>query len=470
MDLLNFDIESLSKKISTNEISPIDLVNEAYDRIETHDKEINSFITLIDRNEVLDLAAKLLKEREKFPSPLFGIPFVMKDAYVTKGITTTAASNILQNYKPQYNATVYQKLLDAGAILIGKCNMDSWGHGASNENSDFGPVKNPWDTKRISGGSGGGPAAAVAARFSTFGIGEDTGGSIRNPAAWCGIVGLKVTYGRVSRYGAIAYASSLDTVGPTSVSVKDAAYILEAIAGKDAKDATSSALPVPNYAENLTKSIKGKKIAFPVEYYSDSLDPEIKKSVLKAKEVFESLGVKVEEVQIPMLEYGVPLYYILAPSETSSNLARYDGIRYGDTRSLFTKESQRRIMIGTFALSTSYYDAYYKKALKVRTLLIQKYQEILENYDAILAPVTSTNPPKFGELLNDPMKNMMADIYTVTANLIGSPSLALPCGFTKDQLPIGMQLMGNMFSEETLLNLGHAYQQSTNWHTMRPKI
>lgn len=470
MFLLYNNIKELSNDLNAKKISPIDLIDEAYTRVKKYDSKVNSFITLVNRNDSINTAKELLKVKTKNKSPLYGIPFVMKDAYVTQNIPTTAASKILKGFMSPYNATVYQRLIDCGAILIGKMNMDAWGHGASTENTDYGVTKNPWDQSRTSGGSGGGPSAAIASRFCTFGIGEDTGGSIRNPAAWCGVTALKVTYGRVSRYGAIAYASSLDTVGPTAKSVLDCAFVLEAIAGVDPYDSTSSPEPVPHYSKSIENSLKGKKIAFPTEFYNESLDVEISEAIFEAKKVLEFLGAKVEEISIPMLEYGIPVYYILAPSETSSNLARYDGVRYGGGRDLFTKETERRIMTGTFALSTSYYDAYYKKAQKVRTLFINKYKSVLDKYDAILAPVTPIQPPKFGKLLNDPIKNMTADLYTVTANIVGVPSLALPCGFSKENLPIGMQLMGSMFSEETLLNIGNMYQQETNWHKQVPNL
>jgi len=281
---------------------------------------------------------------------------------------------------------------------------------------------------------------------------------------------MKVTYGRVSRYGAIAYASSLDTMGPTAKTAQDCAYVLETIAGVDPYDATSSPKPVPPYTKEIGASSKGKKIALPSEFFGDALDPEIKAAIMEAREVFESAGAEVTEVSLPLLEYGVPVYYILAPSETSSNLSRYDGVRYGGKRSLFTKENKRRIMTGTYALSSGYYDAYYKKAQKVRSLFISEYTKLLSQYDAILSPVTPIMPSKFGELLDDPMKNMMADLYTVTVNIVGLPSLSLPCGFGKTNLPIGMQLVGNMFSESTLFALGHTYQQKTDWHTRQPTL
>ena len=461
--LLDLSIQTLAQKLRGKEISSADLIRESYAQIDRFDKKVNSVITLVDQEEVIEKAKNV-----RFTSPLSGIPFVMKDAYLTKGVRTTAASKILDDFIPPYSATVYRRLEEAGAILIGKLNMDAWGHGASTENTDYDPTKNPWDMTRSAGGSGGGPAAAIASRFCSFGIGEDTGGSIRNPAAWNNISAMKVTYGRVSRYGAIAYASSLDTMGPTAKLVEDCAYVLEVIAGHDPYDATSSSHPVSSYVKELRQSIRGKRLAFPTEFYGDALDGEIKEAIAKAREEFVSLGAIVEEVSLQLLEHGVSVYYILAPSETSSNLSRYDGIRYGNGRDLFTRETKRRIMTGTYALSSGYYDAYYKKAQKARSLFIDQYAKLLSRYDALLAPVTPIMPPKFGQLLDDPVKNMMADLYTVPVNIIGLPSLALPCGFGKDGLQIGMQLVGRMFSEGELFALGHAYQESTDWHRKQP--
>lgn len=468
--LLDLSIRELAKKIRAKEVRCVDIVSECFDRIEAYDGRLNSFITVVDRTAALAQAKAIDEAIDTYTSPLAGIPYVMKDAYLTRGVRTTAASKILDAFIPTYSATVHQKLEAAGAILIGKMNMDAWGHGASTENTDYGVTKNPWDPTRSAGGSGGGPAAAVAARFCLFGIGEDTGGSIRNPAAWNNISAMKVTYGRVSRYGAIAYASSLDTMGPTAKTAEDCAFVLEAIAGQDPYDATSSPAPVGKYTEDTMQSVKGKKIAFPTEFYGDALDPEIKAAIMKAREVFVAQGAIVSDVSLPLLEYGVPVYYILAPSETSSNLSRYDGVRYGQGRDLFTRENKRRIMTGTYALSSGYYDAYYKKAQKVRSLFIAEYKKLLAEYDAILSPVTPIMPSQFGDLLNDPVKNMMADLYTVTVNIVGLPSLSLPCGFGNTGLPIGMQLVGNMFAEGSLFALGYAYQQATDWHTKVPNL
>lgn len=468
--LVQLSITELAEGLRAKKFSVVDLVRECYERIDKYEKKINSFITLIDKKEALAVAEKKQKLLSSSSSPLTGIPFVMKDAYLTEGILTTAASKVLSDFIPPYSATVYERLLASGAILIGKMNMDAWGHGASTENTDYGPTRNPWDLTRSAGGSGGGPAAALAARFCSFAIGEDTGGSIRNPAAWCDVTALKVTYGRVSRYGAIAYASSLDTMGPTAKSAQDVAYVLEAIAGKDPYDATSSPIAVPKYSDEIAKGIRGMTIGVPMELLAEGVEPDIKKAILTAVEELKRLGIHIENVSIPMSEYCVPLYYITAPSETSSNLARYDGIRYGNERKYFTKETMRRIMTGTYALSSGYYDAYYRKAQKARTVFIEKYTSLLSKYDAILMPVMPSSATKLGHLLDDPVKNMLIDIYTVLVNIIGVPSLALPCGFTKNGLPVGMQLVGRMFSEDILLRIGHAYQRKTDWHSREPKL
>lgn len=466
--LLDKTIVELAAGLRKKEFSSEELVLECYASIEKLNPKLNAFITIVDKEKALIQAKEKDKHRTSDKGPLYGIPFVLKDSYVTRGIRTTAASNVLGGYIPQYNATVYQKLTDAGAVLLGKMNMDAWGHGGSTENTDFGPAKNPWDTSRVAGGSGGGPAVAVASRMAAFAISEDTGGSIRNPAAWCGITGLKVTYGRVSRYGCIAYASSFDTVGPTAKTAEDCAYVLEAVAGIDPYDATSSSREVPAYSKHLQKDIKGLVIGIPKEFYSEGLDKEIKQAIGEARREFERLGVKIKEISMPLFDYGLAIYYLIGPSETSSNLGRYDGVRFGNNRTHFTEETMRRIMVGTYALSAGYYDAYYRSAQKGRTLFIREYEKALSQCDALLMPVTPTSPTKIGELINDPLKNLLADVYTTSQNPVGVPSLALPCGFTKSHLPIGMQLVGKMFFEERLLNLGYRYQQVTDWHTKKP--
>ena len=466
--LLDKSIKELSEGLKKRDISSEEIVLECYENIEKQNKDTNAFITVIDKDEAIKLAQDRDKKISNDVSPLYGLPFVLKDTYLTSGILTTAASKVLGNHVAQYNATVYQKLLDEGCILIGKMNMDAWGHGASSENTDFGPVKNPWDKTRVAGGSSGGPAVALASRMAVFAIGEDTGGSIRNPAAWCNITGLKVTYGRVSRYGCIAYASSFDTVGPMAKTVEDCAYVLRIIAGVDPMDATSSPNPVPNYIEEINKKIDKLVVGFPKEFYTEGLDGEIKIKIEEAVKVFEKLGFKIKEISMPLLEMSIPVYYLIGPSETSSNLARYDGVRYGNTRDNFTRETMRRIMLGTYALSAGYYDAYYKKAQQVRTLFIKEYEKALTQCDVILMPVNPTPPPKIGELISDPVKNLLADIFTTSQNPVGVPSLALPCGFTDSGLPIGMQIVGKMFAEPLRLQLGHQYQQSSGWHKKKP--
>lgn len=469
--LLDQSIRELSEGLDNGKFTSVDLIEECYGNIEKLQPKLNAFITVIDKKITLQEANRKDAERTENKSHLYGIPFVLKDAYISENIKTTSASNVLGDFIPPYNSTVYQKLLNAGAILIGKMNMDAWGHGGSSENTDFGPVKNPWDTTRVAGGSSGGSAVAVATRMAAFSIGEDTGGSIRNPSAWCNTTGLKVTYGRVSRYGCIAYASSFDTVGPMAKTAEDCAIILEAIAGKDPYDATSSTHEVPHYYDFL-KSVINKKITIglPKEFYGEGLNIEIKRAIIEASKVFEKLGMKVKEISMPLFDYGIPVYYLIGPSETSSNLARYDGVRYGNDRSFFTEETMRRIMIGTYALSAGYYDAYYKKAQKARTLFIKEYKKALTECDTLLIPVTPTPPTKLGELINNPLENFLADIYTTSQNPVGVPSLALPCGFTKNNLPIGMQLVGNMFSEDILLTLGHQYQRLTEWHKRKQNI
>lgn len=457
--LIDESILSLAQKLRSKQISPSDLVAECEDQIAKLNPRINAFITHVHPDTKVELTHSLS-----------GIPFTLKDSYLTTGVTTTAGSKILQDYIPPYESTAVSKLKQTNALLLGKMNMDAWGHGASTENTDFGPTKNPWDLTRVAGGSGGGPAAAIASRMCSFALSEDTGGSIRNPAGWCNITALKVTYGRVSRYGCIAYASSLDSMGPTAKTAEDCAVILGTIAGRDPLDATSSSHPVPDYVSGLSTAITGLKIGLPKEFFASGIDPEVKQLIVAAGRDFERLGAVIIDTSLHLLDYAVAIYYILAPSETSSNLARYDGIRYGLSRDNFTFETMRRIMVGTYTLSAGYYDAYYKKAQQARNLIIQDYHKAFASCDVLLTPISPTPATKFGELVNDPIKNMMADIYTVTTNTAGIPSLALPCGFTKAGLPVGMQLQGPMFSEQLLLQIGHSYQQATAWHHEKPPL
>jgi aspartyl-tRNA(Asn)/glutamyl-tRNA(Gln) amidotransferase subunit A len=464
--LLDNSLWDLSSMLQTKKISARDLLDESYHTIEKLNDKLHAFITLCSKGEVIKK-----KEKEKISkSILFSVPFSLKDSYSTKDLRTTAASKVLDDYQPPYNATVYRKLLEVGAVLVGKNNQDAWGHGASTENTDYGIAKNPWDLTRVAGGSSGGSAIAISTRMVGFAIGEDTGGSIRNPASACNICGLKVTYGRVSRYGTIAYASSLDTVGPMAKNVEDLAYILEVIAGIDTMDATSSGQKVEKYPDYLKKDLKGKVIGLPKEFFAEGANKEVINLVLEASKVFESLGAKIVEVSLPYLKYAVSLYYLTALSETSSNLGRYDGIRYGNGRECFTYEAIKRIILGTFALSAGYADELYKKAQKARTKLLEQYTHAFEKCDVLLAPVAPNPPLKIGELINDPIANFLEDLYTGTVNLVGSPSLALPAGFTKTNLPVGMQIIGKKFHEGELLQMGNAYQQKTDWHKKKPKI
>lgn len=467
--LLNKSLRELSSLLKKRGISSVDLVKESFERIEKINPKINSFITTLDKEKALKKAEERDNSYDPFAPMLYGIPFSTKDAYVTSGIRTTAASEVLSDFVPPYDATVYKKLVESGAILIGKNNQDAWGHGGSTENTDFKVGRNPWDLEFIQGGSSGGTAASIASRMVSFGIGEDTGGSIRNPAGICNISGLKVTYGRVSRFGAIAYASSLDSVGPMAKSVEDLSLILEIIAGKDPKDATSSKRQVENYSKNLLKNLKGKRIGLPREFFGEGLDPKVKEVILNAAHEFEKMGVEIVDISIPYLKYGVSIYYLIAMSETSSNLARYDGIRFGSARQNFTEETMRRIMVGTFALSAGYADELYKKAQKARTVLIQEFDSAYRKCDVILSPVIPGKTRKVGELINDPLQNLLEDLYTVTINLVGIPALAIPAGFI-DGLPVGIQILGKKFAETELLQFGYNYQQVTNWHREVPSL
>lgn len=469
MNLLSKSIRQLSQMLKAKEITSVDLVTESLEQINKYDGTVNSFITVGDEKKLLAQAAKSDAERTNESSALHGIPYAVKDAYVTEDLKTTAASDVLREYQPPYTATVINKLHEAGAILMGKNNLDAWGHGGSNENSTFGPVKNPWDTERIAGGSSGGSAASVASRMVAFTIGEDTGGSIRNPASMCGVTGLKVTYGRVSRYGSIAYASSLDTVGPIAKSAEDIALVLESIAGKDILDASSSHRPVDTYSEKNAE-IKNTKIAVPKEFFAEGISSEVKKVLQEFITTLKENGAVVEEISIPALEHSIPIYYLLATSETSSNLARYDGVRYGNDRSHFTPENARRIMLGTYALSAGYTDELYLKAQKARTLLINEFNAAFKKYDVLLGPVTPIVPAKLGELINNPIQNMLSDLYTVTSNIVGVPSLAIPAGFSETGLPIGAQLIGQKFAEQKVLSIAQDIQSKTNYHLAEPTI
>jgi aspartyl-tRNA(Asn)/glutamyl-tRNA(Gln) amidotransferase subunit A len=416
----------------------------------------------------------MAKRGETLP-PLAGVPVGIKDVLVTRGVRTTAGSKILANYVPPYDCTAVARLETAGAVVLGKMNCDEFAMGSSNENSAWKPVHNPRDLSRVPGGSSGGSAAAVAADLAVATLGSDTGGSIRQPASFCGVVGLKPTYGRVSRYGLIAFASSLDHIGPLTKTVKDAAIVLRTIAGRDPMDSTSAEVPVPNYVAELEKPVRGMKVGLAREYMGEGLDPEVRNAVEDAVQSLAELGCEIVEVSLPHTEYAIPAYYIVATAEASSNLARFDGVRYGfraeNVRSLsemyrrtrdlgFGAEVKRRIMLGTYALSAGYYDAYYLKAQKVRTLLTRDFDDAFKQVDAIVAPTSPTAAFKLGEKTDDPLAMYLADIYTVTANLAGIPGISIPCGQTKEKLPIGMQIFGKHFDEARILRLAHAYEQA----------
>jgi len=464
MKLNDLTILEAQKALFDKKFSALELVASCLERVKEVDRKINALITVCDK-QALDQAKKADKlltfsTTRKEDKPLLGIPFVLKDLFLTSGIRTTAGSKVLENYIPVYDATVSRKLKEAGAIIIGKANCDAWGHGSSGENSDFGSTRNPWNLAFVPGGSSSGSAAALAAGECLAATGTDTGGSIRLPASFCNLVGLKPTYGRVSRYGIIAMASSLDSPGHFAKTVKDSAFILGVTAGQDPLDATTPNIPVDDYLKTIEQEIKGVKIGLPKEYFAEGISSEMKEKVNEAVLIFEKLGAKIIEISLPHTQYALACYYLIQPSEVSSNLARYDGIRFGYERQKFEDEAKRRIMLGTFALSSGYYDAYYLKAMKVRTLIKQDFDRAFEKVDAILAPVSPTPPFKIGEKVDDPLKMYLSDIYTVTANLAGIPGLALPVGFIAG-LPVGIQVLGPQFSEKLLFRIGYNFEQET---------
>ena len=486
MNLTNLTIHELHEKIKKKEVSSLEATQAQLDHIRKVEPKVSAYITLTEEL-ALEQAKKTDAEisKGKDISPLTGIPFALKDIFITKGIKTTCASKILHNYVPPYNGTAVQKLLDAGIVHLGKLNMDEFAMGSSSETSHFVKTKNPWDLERTPGGSSGGSSAAISADLCFGTLGTDTGGSIRQPAALTSIVGLKPTYGRVSRYGVIAFASSLDQVGPMAKDVRDCALILNTIAGHDPKDSTSVNTPVPDYTKSLTGDVKGLRIGIPKEYFVKGMDTEIETSVRAAIKQYESMGAICEEVSLPHTEYAVPTYYILAPAEASSNLARYDGVRYGHrvqdpkdlidmyTRSRsegFGSEVKRRIMLGTYVLSSGYYDAYYLKAQKVRTLIQKDFLDTFQKFDVLLTPVTPSPAFKLGEKTDDPVAMYLSDIFTINVNLAGLPGMSLPCGFTKSGLPIGMQLIAKHFEEEKIFRAAYAYEQNSEWHKKKPKL
>lgn len=462
-------IREASKLISSKEISAIELTEAFIKRALNLNKHLNSFITFTEESarksakKVDDLIAS-----GQNINPLAGIPIAIKDVFSTNGIKTTAATKVLENYIPPYDSTVVSKLKEADTVTIGKTNLDAWAHGSSGENSDFGPTLNPYDLTRVPGGSSSGSAAAVAASQVLAATATDTGGSIRLPAAFCNLVGLKPTYGRVSRYGVIAMASSLDSIGHLTKTVYDNALILNVTAGWDNFDATTSPIKTEDFTKDIELGIKGLKIGLPKEYFS-KLDPNIKKIILNAVKKLEDFGANIVEVSLPHTEYGVAVYYIIQPSEVSSNLARFDGIRFGFDRKRFNSEAKRRIILGTFTLSAGYYDAYYLKAMKVRRLIREDFLNAFKKVDVLICPTSPTLPFKIGEKTDDPLTMYLSDIYTTSINLAGIPALNIPCGFI-DDLPVGMQIIGPDFSEKLLYRVGFTYEQEAKWYKTTPNI
>ncbi|MEA3560894.1 MAG: Asp-tRNA(Asn)/Glu-tRNA(Gln) amidotransferase subunit GatA [Candidatus Omnitrophota bacterium] len=481
MGLNELTAHEILDKIEKKEVSCEEVTRDVFRQIEKFDKDINAYVFL-DKQEALKQADVLKKEKPK--NSLCGIPVAVKDNICAKHKPTTCSSRILSGFKPPYDASVIGKLKASRAIFVGKTNMDEFAFGSSTETSCFGPTRNPWNLKTIPGGSSGGSAAAVSADETILAIGSDTGGSIRQPAAMCGVVGLKPTYGRISRFGLIAFASSLDQIGTITKDVEDAALFLTVIAGYDHHDSTSVNLAVPDYTKSFQRDIKGLKIAVPREYFGPGIDREVKNSVQKAIEVLSGLGAECEEVMLPHTEYALSVYYILAPAEASSNLARYDGIQYGyraekknlldtyfDTRRQgFGQEVKRRIILGTYALSSGYYEAYYLKAQKVRTLIKDDFDKIFSRYDLILTPTSPTAAFNIGEKIDDPLKMYLSDILTIPVNLAGLPAISVPCGFTASGLPVGLQIIAKPFNEEAIFKCAYAFEQNTDHHLKKPKL
>jgi aspartyl-tRNA(Asn)/glutamyl-tRNA(Gln) amidotransferase subunit A len=486
MQLTNLTIREANELLTTKKISSVELTQAMLDRIREIDPQIKSYVT-VSEELALEQAKKADERIAKGENvtPLTGIPFSMKDCISTRGVRTTCSSKILENYVPQYNATVTDKLAQAGAVLLGKTNMDEFGMGSSCENSAFFNTRNPWDLERVPGGSSGGSAAAMSASLAAFTIGEDTGGSVRMPAGFCGVTGIKPTYGRVSRYGLIALVSSFDSIGPMTRDACDCATVLEVIAGHDPRDSTTYQSPVPNYTQHINKPVKGVKLGIPKEYFVAGMESGVETALQEAIRTYEKLGMEIHEVSLPHTKYALPVYYLLLFAEASANLARMDGTRFGlsvsegakdvidiylqTRRAGFGDEVKRRIMLGAYALSAGYYDAYYLKAQKVRTLLRRDFESAFASVDVLLAPTCPTTAFKLGEKTSDPLEMYLSDIYVVATNPAGVPAIALPCGFSKN-LPVGMQLIGRHLGEATLFQVAHAYQQVTDWHKQLPPL
>ena len=479
MDLMSLTAVELGKKIASGEVTSVEATKAALDRMEQLEKEYNSFVT-IDREAALAQAEEVQKKIDagELSGPLAGVPVAIKDNMCINGMLTTCSSKILSNFKPTFTAEAVIQLQKAGAVIVGKTNMDEFAMGSTTETSYYGATKNPWDTNRVPGGSSGGSAAAVAAEEVPYALGSDTGGSIRQPAAFCGVTGIKPTYGRVSRYGLIAYGSSLDQIGPLAKDVTDCATVLEIISTHDSKDSTSVDRADTDFTSALVDDVKGMKIGIPRDYFGEGIDPDVKEQVLTAAKTLEEKGAIVEEFDLSLVEYAIPAYYIIASAEASSNLERFDGVKYGyrtaeytDLHNMYKKtrsegfgpEVKRRIMLGSFVLSSGYYDAYYIKALRTKALIKQAFDKAFEKYDVILGPVAPTTALKIGESLSDPLKMYLGDIYTVSVNLAGLPGISLPCGFDRDGMPVGMQLLAKPFAEKTIIRAAYAFEQSRGY-------
>ena len=485
MNLAALTLHEARENLRKREFSAQELAEAVFRRISETEEKLHSYITL-SRDTALKEAkqADELLKTDTNPHSLLGIPIAVKDNFLTRDIRTTCASKFLENFIPPYDCTTVKKIRASGAIITGKTNLDEFAMGSSVENSAFFATRNPWNTDRVPGGSSGGSAAALAADQCIVALGTDTGGSIRQPAAFCGVVGLKPTYGRVSRYGIIAFASSMDQVGPMTKDVRDCALMLEAIASYDSADSTSANRPVPQYSASLTGDVKGLRIGVPKEYFVSGIQPSVEQAVREGVRQLERNGAAIREISLPHTDYAVAVYYIVATAEASSNLARYDGMRYGhrarakdltETYMLsraqgFGPEVKRRIILGTYALSAGYYDAYYLKAQRVRTLIKRDFDEAFKSCDVIIAPTAPTTAFKIGEKTQDPLQMYLSDIYTISVNLAGLPALSLPCGFDSEGLPIGLQIIGKHFDESTVLAVAYAYEQSTDWHKRKPSL
>ncbi len=481
---LHLSALELADKIKSKEVKISEVLDELYDEIETNNEKYFSYVSLC--KEEAYKKADIVQERidsGKAVSPLAGVPISVKDNICTKGITTTCASKMLHNFVPTYNATVVEKFEEADMIIVGKTNMDEFAMGSTTETSYFGITRNPWDIDKVPGGSSGGSAAAVASSHGYIALGSDTGGSIRQPASFCGITGLKPTYGTVSRYGLVAFGSSLDAIGPMGKTALDCAALYEIISGKDPKDGTSMEFDRFEYKNILSNNVDGMKIGIPKEYFGEGVSEETKERVLEACEEFKKLGATVETFELPILKYALPTYYVIACAEACSNLSRYDGIKYGysspestDLKSTYIKsrsegfgmEVKHRIMLGNFVLSSGYYDAYYKKALQAKKLIQKSFFDAFEKYDVILGPVAPETASKIGNNLSDPLKMYMADIFTVMINIAGVPAISIPCGFDKENMPVGLQIIGKPFAENTIFTFANEYQKVTDFHLRRP--